>query len=173
MQLSSGESQYTATVSLPMALYEKIFSAERNPVLEITTNKGNRGYARIGEPHADSPSTIFISPLVAMSLNVTDTGSAFLKLCSSLSTIDHVEFTFYGDQARLDQLLDRLITALPEVVEAFSYLSLGMVLNTQIEGEKIEVRVDGLTSDAEQTIFAGLLPFGISNITFDITPDVE
>ena len=173
MELSTGESQYTSMVSLPMNLYEKVFSAETSPVLEIVTDRGERGYARIGEPHSESDTTIYVSPLIGTMLNITKRSGAFIKLCSSLPIINHIDFTFYGDQKELDGVLGQLIVKLPEVIEAFSYLSLGMVLNSQIGDKMVKVRVDGLTDANNRIIFAGLIPFGISDIAFDVSPDVE
>lgn len=172
VNLNDETSQYTAVISVSLDLYEKIFLANETPIIEIKTNKGSRAYAKIALPHEESDNIIYISPLVALILNIQDVGYAFLQLCTSLPEIAHVKFTFYGTQEELNQILKDLIVKLPSVINAFSYLSLGMVLNTNINGKQVEVRVDSLTDDRDRPVFSGLLPFQESDLPFDIVPDL-
>jgi hypothetical protein len=105
-------------------------------------------------------------------LNLTGSDLAFLQLCNSLPTISHVKFTFYGTQEELDKVLKDLIIKLPSTINAFSYLSLGMVLVVDVNGQKTEIRVDSLTDDNDRPIFAGLIPVSETDLPFDISPDI-
>jgi len=170
MSLSDGTAQYSAVVSLPASLYSEIFLNYENPVLEITTSKGYKGYARLAEPNTGN--LVLVSPLVAAILNFKDREGAFLKLCMYLPAISKVGFTFYGSQTELNNILEELINKVPSVVNAFSYLSLGMVLTTEINGKNIEIRVDKLEDVDETPIFAGLVAFGESDLPFEIEADI-
>ena len=161
--------QYSAVVSVPDKMYEYIFLNIENPVLEITSNKGFKGYARITENHKGDD--IKISPLVASILDIKKRGSGFLKLCMYLPEITKIGFSFYGTQEKLDEILSDLIVKLPSVINAFSYLSLGLVLKTMIDDKEVLVRVDELYS-SDNMIFAGLIPSGESDIPFDVVPDL-
>jgi hypothetical protein len=172
MYLPDGTAQYSAVVSLPSSLYSKIFLNYENPVLEINTSKGYKGYSRLGEPHNGAANLVLVSPLVAAILNFQKREGAFLKLCMYLPTISKVGFTFYGSQSELDNILQELINKVPSVVNAFSYLSLGMVLTTEINGKNIEIRVDKLEDLDETPIFAGLVAFGESDLPFEIEADL-
>ena len=172
MRLSDGTSQYSAVVSLSSDLYSKIFLNYENPVLEINTSKGYKGYSRLGEPHSGNNNIVLVSPLVAAILNFQKREGAFLKLCMYLPTISKVGFTFYGNKEELNSILPELVNKVPSVVNAFSYLSLGMVLTTEINGKNIEIRVDKLEDLDETPIFAGLVAFGESDLPFEIESDL-
>ena len=109
--------------------------------------------------------------MVAFLLDIGQRDGGFLKLCSSMPDIAKAKFTFYGSREELDGVLQKLIEKLPSVINAFSYLSLGMILMTNIDGKEIHVRVDGLTDFDERPIFAGLIPFGSGDLPFDIEAD--
>jgi hypothetical protein len=172
VNLEDGTSQYAAMISVSTRLYENIFLANETPIIEIRTNKGFKAYAKLGAPHEGSDNEVYISPLVAYILNIEAGGSAFLQLCISLPNIAHVKFTFYGNRSELDLILKDLIAKLPSVINAFSYLSLGMILTTTINGKEVQVRVDSLRDDTERPIFAGVLPFAESDLPFEIDPDL-
>ena len=172
VNLNDGTEQYSAAVSLSKSLYSKVFLNYENPVLEIETSKGYKGYSRIGEPHSGSEKLILVSPLVAAILNFQNKEAGFPKLCMYLPNISKVGFTFYGNRQELDEILPVLINKIPSVVNAFSYLSLGMVLITEVNGKNIEIRVDKLEDLDETPIFAGLIGFGESDLPFEIEPDL-
>ena len=172
VNLEDATSQYTAVISVSLDLYERIFLANETPIIEIRTNKGFRAYAKIALPHEEGDNIVYISPLIALILDVRDVGYAFLQLCTSLPEINHVKFTFYGNQEELNSVLKDLMVKLPSVINAFSYLSLGMVLTTDINGKQVEVRVDSLTDNRDRPVFSGLLPFQESDLPFDIVPDL-
>lgn len=172
VQLNDGTSQYSAVVSLSENLYNSIFSQLSNPILELSTSKGYKSYARIGDIHNESANTIYISPLVAHILNVSGKDGAFLRLCTSLPEISKAKFTYYGSETELDKILRELIKKLPSVVNAFSYLSLGMILLTNINNKEVKIRVDGLIDSNERPIFAGLIPFAETDLPFEIDYDL-
>ena len=172
VNLDDGSSQYAAMISVSQRLYEAIFTVNEMPIIEIRTNKGFKAYAKIATPHEGNDTDVYISPLIAYILNIKDTGVAFLQLCVSLPQISHVKFTYYGNREQLDKILSSLIIKLPAVVNAFSYLSLGMILTTVIDGQEVEVRVDALRDEDERPIFAGILPFAETNLPFEIDPDL-
>lgn len=173
MDLSDGTSQYSAVISLSEDLYTSIFTNFSNPIIEIISSKGKKGYARLAEPHGEDSNTVYISPLVAFLLDVGQKDGAFLKLCSSIPDIAQAKFTFYGSRKELDEILPLLIEKLPSVINAFSYLFLGMLLMTNINGKEVYVRVDGLTDFDERPIFAGLIPFAEGDLPFEIEPDLN
>ncbi len=43
-----------------------------------------------------------------------------------------------------------------------------MVLLTMLNGKKVEVRVDELLDDDERPVFVGLVPFGETDLPFEI-----
>ena len=172
VELPDMTSQYTAMISLSKKLYETIFLTTETPIVEIRTNKGFKAYAKIATPHDNPDNVVYVSPLIAFILDISDKGGAFLQLCNSLPEIAHVKFTFYGNKEELNLILKDLIIKLPSVINAFSYLSLGMVLSTNINGKNVEVRVDSLTDKSDTPIFAGILPFEESDLPFDIEADL-
>ena len=172
VSLDDGTSQYTSLVSVSDSLYQKIFMNFTNPVLEITTSKGKKAYARVGEPHAGPSDLVYISPLIGALVGTENRDGAFIKLCSALPEIKKLDFTYYGKKEDLEKILPKLREKLPAVINAFSYLSLGMVLNTTIGGKKVEVRVDRLEDNSENPIFSGLLPFGESDLPFEVVSDL-
>ena len=100
----------------------------------------------------------------------------FLKLCISLPEIKKIDFTFYGGEKELNENLKVIIEKVPNLINAFSYLSLGMVLTLDLAAEgspakEIQIRVDSLFDEDERPLFAGIIPFGLSNLPFDIKPD--
>jgi len=172
VNLNDGTAQYSSLISLSSDLYTKIFLDYSNPVIEITNSKGNKAYTRVGEPHDGSSELILVSPLISTLLNFKNVDGGFVRLCIHLPEISKVDFTFYGNKMELDEILPSLITKLPSVINAFSYLSLGMVLKTKINGREIEVRVDKLEDTDLRPIFAGLIPFSEGDLPFEITPDI-
>ena len=46
-----------------------------------------------------------------------------------------------------------------------------MVLKTKINGKEIEVRVDKLEDKDDRPIFAGLIPFEVTDLPFEIVAD--
>ena len=172
VNLDDGTSQYSAVISVSERLYTDIFLINSTPIVEIRTNKGFKAFAKIAFPHAGNDLDVYVSPLIAHILNLDGANVAFLKLCVSLPNISHVKFTFYGNQEELDNILKQLIIKLPAVINAFSYLSLGMVLSTVINGKEVQVRVDSLTDETDRPIFAGILPFSETDLPFDISPDL-
>ncbi len=167
--LTDGSTQYTAVVSIPSSVYQQILYNVENPTLQINTTTGYKGFAKIADFHSGPNNLLYISPLIARMLNVDQVGKAILNLCTSMPILSKVDFTYYGTQADLDQILPQLIVKLPSVINAFAYLSLGMVLQTEINGELVSVRVDGLEDNAEK-VFAGLLAAGESDLPFDVVP---
>jgi len=172
MNLEDGTSQYSASISVSEKLYNDIFLSNNRPVIELKTNKGFKAFAKIAFPHAGSDLDVYVSPLISLILNLTGSDLAFLQLCNSLPTISHVKFTFYGTQEDLNKVLKDLIIKLPSTINAFSYLSLGMVLVIAVNNKNIEVRVDSLTDDNDRPIFAGLIPVSETDLPFDISPDI-
>lgn len=172
VELEDGTQQYTAVISLPTALYTRIFTSLENPVIEISTAKGNKAYARLTEPLETNDNVISVSPLVALIAGIKERDGAFLKLCASLPYIARARFTYYGTKAELNELLPNLIIRLPQVVNAFSYLSLGMLLLTDINGREVTVRVDELLDEDDTPIFAGLISPGEGDLPFEIESDI-
>ena len=170
---STGENllQYSAVISIATDLYDRIFNQIDDPVIQITSFDGHVAYARIAGSHLDRAEVIYVSPLVAAILGAGEKLrlKAFLKLCNSLPTIDNVKFTYYGSQPELNQLLPLLIERLPGLINAYSYLSLGMVIPVTVNGSR--VRVDGLFDRDGRPIFAGILPFGSTELPFTIDPE--
>ena len=168
---STGENllQYSAVISIASELYEQIFNQIDDPVIQITSFDGRIAYGRIAAAHQNKPTVIYISPLVATLLGVGDNSKALLKLCNSLPIVANIKFTYYGSQAELDGVLPLLIERLPALVNAYSYLSMGMVIQATMKGDR--VRVDGLYDAAERPIFAGILPFGDNQLPFTIDPE--
>ncbi len=173
INLPDGMSHYSAVISVSNKLYNDIFLSNSTPITELITNKGTKAYSKISIPHAGNDSDVYVSPLIGYILNLDRTSSvAFLKLCNSIPIISHIKFTFYGSQQELDKILKDLIVKLPFTINAFSYLSLGMVLLVNINGHEVQVRVDSLTDDNDRPIFAGLIPILETDIPFDISPDI-
>lgn len=172
VNLDDGTAQYSSLISLSSDLYTKIFLDYSSPVIEITNSKGNKAYTRVGEPHDGSSELILVSPLISTLLNFKGVDGGFVRLCIHLPEISKVDFTFYGNKTELNEILPNLINKLPSVINAFSYLSLGMVLKTKINGREIEVRVDKLEDIDSRPIFAGLIPFSEGDLPFEITPDI-
>lgn len=170
---STGENllQYSAVISIATDLYDKIFNQIDDPVIQITSFDGRIAYARISGSHVGRAEVVYVSPLVAAILGAGEKPrlKAFLKLCNSLPTIDNVKFTYYGSQAELNAILPLLIERLPGLINAYSYLSLGMVIQTTMDGSR--VRVDGLFDNQQRPIFAGILPFGSAELPFEIMPE--
>lgn len=90
----------------------------------------------------------------------------------ALPEIHKVGFTFYGKSDELKEIEVLLSKKLQSVVEAFSYLSLGIVLTTEINGKTVEVRVDRLEDGGETPIFAGIVPLGVNEFPFEIVSDI-
>ena len=172
VNLQDGTSQYTAVISVSQRLYGEIFTVNEAPIVEIRSNKGGKAYAKISFPHDEGDDIVYVSPLISYILNMEGNGAAFLTLCTSLPEISHVKFTFYGDRKELDMILKDLIVKLPSVVNALSYLSLGMILTTTVNGKNVEVRVDSLTDVYDTPIFAGILKSGEGDLPFEIDPDL-
>ena len=176
VRLDDGSSQYTAAIAVSQRLYDAIFSEYENPVIEIVTARGNRGYSRIGAPHSGRDNLVLVSPLIAALLNFKGKEGGFLKLCISLPEIKKIDFTFYGSQRELDDNMKVIIEKVPNLINAFSYLSLGMVLTVDLAAEgspskEIQIRVDALYDEDERPLFAGIIPFGLGDLPFDIKPD--
>lgn len=163
--------QQSTAVALSQKLYDEIFLNYETPVLELVSAKGFRTYARITGMHNEADNIVYVSPLVANILNFKGRDGGFLKLCTSLPQIKRMKFTFYGAESELQKILKQIIVETSSVVSAFSYLSLGLVLTIIIEGKEVYLRVDGLFDEDERPIFAGLIPFSVSDIPFDITAD--
>ena len=174
--LDDGSSQYTAAIAVSQRLYDAIFSEYENPVVEMVTARGNRGYSRITAPHSGRDNLVLVSPLVAGLLGFKGREGGFLKLCISLPEIKKIDFTFYGSQKELDENLKVIIEKVPNLINAFSYLSLGMVLTLDLAAEgspskEIQIRVDSLYDEDERPLFAGIIPFGLGDLPFNIKPD--
>lgn len=174
---SDGNMIYTAVVSVSPSLYEQIFLNVNNPVLELITSTGNRGYVKLGEPTllpTDS-NQIYISPLVSrlLKLDGEPNKSGFIRLCIKMPTISKINFTFYGNKNQLDSNLEYFINKLPDTINAFSSLSLGMeLILLKSDGETLTVRVDGLLGENGNPIFSGLIPVGLTDLPFEISPDI-
>ena len=174
--LDDGSSQYTAAIAVSQRLYDGIFSEYENPVVEMVTARGNRGYSRITAPHSGRDGLVLVSPLVAGLLGFKGKEGGFLKLCISLPEIKKIDFTFYGGEKELNENLKVIIEKVPNLINAFSYLSLGMVLTLDLAAEgspakEIQIRVDSLYDEDERPLFAGIIPFGLGDLPFDIKPD--
>jgi hypothetical protein len=171
---STGENlrQYAAVVAVSESIYGEVFNQLDDPIIEISTFDHRRAYARIATSHPGSSEVVLISPLVAsiMGLGDRQRTKAFLKLCNSFPEIDHVEFTYYGTKTELDALLPLMIERLPKIINAYSYLSLGMVFPVNLEGAR--VRVDGLYDANQRPIFAGIIPFGSNDLPFNIREEI-
>lgn len=165
--------QQTAAVSLSSAVYDEIFLRYENPVIELLSDKGFRAYARIVAPHDDRENVIYISSLVANILSIVgNKGAGFVKLCISLPVITKIGFTFYGTDVELQNVLKDLIEKVPNLINAFSYLSLGMVLSVNVGGRDYSLRVDSLLDSDDRPIFAGLIPSFENEIPFEVYPDM-
>lgn len=165
--------QHSASISIHISLYEEIFKTMKNPVVEITSSRGKKSYARLDQPH-DQPDrqTVYISPLLQNLLGANSHDGAFLRICTSLPTIKSVKFAFYGSQAELDPLLERLIQILPQAINLLSYMAIGLVINTNIDGKRVSVRIDELLDSNDTPIFAGLIAFGEVDVPMEIEPDI-
>ena len=172
IKLNDGTSQYASLISLSTDLYKSLFSKLSNPILEVTSSKGDKVYTRVENYHNLQKNTVTISPLVAQILDIKGKGNGFIRLCNSLPEILKAEFTFYGTKNELNEILPSLIERLPSVINAFSYLSLGMILVTNINGKEYKVRVDGLIDLDQRPIFAGLIPFSEGDLPFEIEADL-
>ena len=170
--LSDNTLQYNAEIAINASLYDQVFRNVSNPILEMTTTKGQKGYARITSLHNDNSLTIYISPLVGYILNVEDVGAGQVRLCAKVPFIGKVDFTYYGQEKEKDSHLEALKNKLPEVVNAFSYLSLGMVLKTQVNGQEVHLRVERLYDENSEPIFLGILSPGETNLPFEINSDL-
>jgi len=170
-ELPNKNLQYNAEVSINSDLYNKVFLDISTPVLEITTNLGNKGYTKITSLHDESPDIIYISPLVASILKINGLGSGNVKLCVDIPRISKVDFTYYGNNEKLQTILKNLTVTLPLVINAFSYLSLGMILKTIVDDNEVNVRVDKLYDENNDLIFVGIIAPGESDIPFDIVAD--
>lgn len=168
MFLPNNDLQYSAVISFNQHLYNELFTNYDNPLIELNSNKGYRAYARVVQPHDEGDNLIYISPLVAASLKIENTGGAFAKVCVYLPQIKNVKFTYLGSKEKLNKFLPQLIENIPYVIDAFSYLSLGMILKTRIQGEDVEIRVDEILDEENQPIYVGLIPFGENEIPFEI-----
>ena len=172
--------QYSAAISLSNNLYDKIFLEYENPVVELLTAKGFRGYSRVTAPHSGADNLVYVSPLIASLLNFDKREGGFLKLCISLPEIKKVDFTFYGNNTELQENLKTIIEKVPYTINAFSYLSLGMILTVDlaaegsqnVEPKEVQLRVDALFDSDDRPLFAGILPFAESEIPFEIKPDL-
>jgi len=170
--LENNNVQYSSAVSVSQNLYDQLFLNYESPILELISAKGARAYSRITGIHDKSDNVIYVSPLIAAILNFKKRDGGFVKLCSSLPQIRRIKFTFYGTETELQMLLEKIIEETPNVINAFSYLSLGLILTVLLnDGREVELRVDGLFDEDERPIFAGLIPFSESDIPFDITAD--
>ena len=172
---SEGNMIYTAVASVSPEIYQQIFLSVSNPVLELVTSKGNRGYARLGEPIPMESNQVYITPLVSRLLKLDEEPgkSGFVRLCVAMPTIYKIDFTFYGNKTDLDTNIEYLINKLPDTINAFSSLSLGMELIViKADGETLIVRIDGLSGEDGKPIFSGLIPVGLTDIPFEITPDI-
>lgn len=167
--LPTGDQQYEAFIRVPADLYTKIMSDYDSPVFEINY-KNNLGYGRI-EGYHENGDVIYISPLIQALLESPDRFSAVGNLCRSMPTISKIRFTYYGTRDELSKILPKLTLSLPHAINAFSYLSLGMVLKTAIDGSEQEVRVDALRDINNTPIFSGIIPLGDSDIPFEIDPE--
>ena len=170
-QLSDNQLQYAAEVAVNQDVYREIFLNLTNPVLEITTSQGDKGYAKITSTHSDASNVIYISPLVGSILNINERGGGTVRLCIAIPYVKKINFTYYGDQESLNNVLEPLISKLPGVINAFSYLSLGMLLRTTINNEEVIVRVDRLEDAENDPIFVGIIQPGESDLPFDIEAD--
>jgi len=162
---------FSAVISINESQYTEIFLRLTNPIVDISTIKGERAFARIGESHNYDENVIYASQLVMDILGSTKNTEVFLKLCNSLPEITNINFTYYGNQSSLNEDLPFLIERLPVIINGYSYLSLGMLLYVRSETKEMTIRVEGLYSD-ERPIFAGIIPFGEQDIPFDIEPDI-
>lgn len=172
VKLKDGTSQYIAAVGVSNKLYNDIFTQLHEPILELTTSKGNRGYARIVGVHDGPNDLISVSPLISYILKSGEKDGAFISFCSSIPKISKIKFTYYGNKLDLNNILPNLMEKLPEVINAFSYLSLGMILQVVINNKEQHIRVDGIYDENDRPIFAGLIPFIESDLPFEIEADL-
>ena len=170
-KLSDGDVIYTLVVSVSPELYKNIFLNVTNPILELTSAAGNRVYVRLTEPQNIADKYILINPLVAKMLGLGDNKAGFVKVCINMPQITKIGFTYYGTQSELDENLPYLINRLPDIINSFSSLRLGLELDLSKNGKNIIVRVDKLEGENGIPIFAGILPLGVTDIPFDIDPD--
>jgi hypothetical protein len=167
-ELSDGNYQYKAVISLPSDLISQIYGFSDNPIIEIRVGN-NTAYARI---EGVSEDVITISKLVGDILKLREPfANAVLRLCRTMPIIQSVVFTYYGSQEELDSILPNLINRLPETINAFSYLSLGLLLRTVVDGVETIVRVDRLVDNNGDLVFSGLIPFGDSELPFEINAE--
>jgi hypothetical protein len=169
------EDIHRTLVKVNEAQYNELFVNVDNPIIEITSNKGDKAFARVDGYHHDAKNVIFASQLVLDLLNVkegVDRAQGFVKLCNTLPNIAHIKFTYYGSQEILDEDLEFLPLQLPKIINGYSYLSLGMVLTVHYGAREPQVRVESLEDPDNRPIFAGLVPFGENDIPFDIEPDI-
>jgi hypothetical protein len=167
--LSDNTTQYAAVISFNNNLYNKIFLNHNNPIIELNSNTGFKSYARVAEPHQYQNEVIYISPLVATSLNIKDKGGAFIKLCMYLPEVKKVKFS-YLNKDQLNEILPELIEKIPTVINAFSYLSLGMILKFPLSnsGKEVKIQVNELLDGNGEEISVGLIPFGEGDLPFEI-----
>lgn len=168
----NGSLQYRSAVSLPESLYSKIFLEHNQPIIELksTDNTGEIAYARIEEAHNEDD-IIYISPLT-FNLLATKNMLTYIRLCKEMPIIDKIFFTYYGNKKDLDKDLPELIEKVPDIINAFSYASLGLVFTIDLNDKSVMLRVDKLLSADEQPIFSGILKFGDSDLPFEITSDL-
>ena len=88
-----------------------------------------------------------------------------------MPTITGINFVYYGTQADLDNILSDLIPVLQKTVSAFSVLRLGMLIKTEVNNIEVYVRINGMEQNGTP-IFAGKIPPGLTEIPFEITPDL-
>lgn len=170
--LPDGTSVYSAQVAVPQSLYDRVFANNDDPILEFRNGK-HRAYARISAPHEFEADIIYVSPLVGLQLMIEEVGNSNVNLCISLPRIGKAKFLYYGFKKDLINMLPTLIEKLPYVINAFSYLYLGMILVTNVEGKEIKIRVDGLYDEENSPIFAGLLQSTDADLPFEIDAELE
>ena len=172
MTSGPNSSIYTSGIALSQKKYETVFSHLENPILELYISKTKRAFARITNVHDRDDNLILISPLVSSILGASK-GACHVRICNSLRKIGSIKFTFYGTKKELDENMAQILEEVPLTINAFSYLSLGLVINTELNsGKKISLRVDQLLDENNTPIFAGLIPFGLTDLPFDVEPDI-
>ncbi len=172
IKTTNGKQYYAAVVTVSQQLYQRIFSSVSNPILELRTHRQDRGYVRIeGTNHDNNENMIYVSPLVSQMLDFGTYSHGYVRICVTMPEVKKVDFTYYGSKAALTNDMEKLLTGLPPIINAFSVLKLGMELLVPIDDKVVTVRVDKLYDNEKDSIFAGVIPFGETDLPFDIEAD--
>lgn len=166
---SEGQEVYKSLVNVPENIYMQIFTRGIDkPVLELSTPRGKKTYARIAGPHSGINNMLLLNFLTQEELGLREGDKIFMKLCVDMPEITSIMFTYYGTQEELNEILPELIVKLPKNINTMTSLKLGDEIHVD---NRYTVRIDKLYSEGGEEVFSGIFPLGYSNVPFEIEPE--